>query len=559
MSSVNAPDPYAAKPWLTLYSEGQPADLALEFVTMLDVVSARSQSHPDLPLLKYFDGVVSYRELDEITDALAVALVDRGFTEGDRLAVMLQNMPQFFVGMVAAWKAGGIMVSVNPMNREREVTYILEDSGAKAILCLQSLYRDVVSKVSNDSSLEIIITTSELDFQTRNDERIFAGIERIDCPATLDLLDLVTENSKRKPDATDLRPDDIAIITYTSGTTGQPKGATNTHLNLVHNSMAYQKWIDLDETDSIYAVAPLFHITGLVGHVGLALLTPMQCVLTYRFEPHVAAEAIEENGCTFTIGAITVFIAMMNSTDISRDQMKSITKYYSGGAPIPPSILNQFKERFGHYIHNAYGLTETTSPTHFVPLGREAPVDADSGAASVGVPIYGTIVRIIADSGAIAAPGELGELQSEGPGVVPAYWRKESETEKSIPGGRLNTGDIGFMDDEGWYYIVDRKKDMINAAGYKVWPREVEDVLYTHPAVREAAVVGVPDEYRGETVRAYVSPKAGYTIDPEEIVAFCKERMAAYKYPRQIEIRDELPKTVTGKILRRQLRDEATS
>lgn len=551
-------DPYEAKPWLSLYGKGQPSELTLEFNTMLDVVNSRAVSHPDVQLLKYFDSATTYRQFDELTDAVAVGLVDRGFGPGDRLAVMLQNMPQFFIGLVAAWKAGGVMVAVNPMNREREVTYILKDSGAKAILCLQSLYRDVVSKVQEDSALEIVLTTSELDMQTTNDKRVFAGIERFECKGTIDLLTLASDYAGRKHAAPTLHADDVAVITYTSGTTGQPKGATNTHRNLVHNGLAYQRWIELDESDSIYAVAPLFHITGLVGHVGLALMVPIPCVLSYRFEPHVTAELIEANQCTFTIGAITVFIALMNS-DVPREQLASIIKYYSGGAPIPPSVLAQFKERFGHYIHNAYGLTETTSPTHFVPLGIESPIDPESGAASVGVPIYGTIVRVLGEDGAPVAVGEIGEFQSEGPGIVPAYWDKPAETEKSIPGGRLNTGDVGFMDADGWYYIVDRKKDMINAAGYKVWPREVEDVLYTHPAVREAAVVGVPDEYRGETVRAYISVKPGSTVSAEAIVAFCKERMAAYKYPRQVEIRDELPKTVTGKILRRELRDEALS
>ena len=274
----------------------------------------------------------------------------------------------------------------------------------------------------------------------------------------------------------------------------------------------------------------------------------------YRLDPSLTIDTIEAEGATFTVGSITVFIALMNAPNAEKAKLSTLTKVYSGGAPIPPSSVSAFQEMFGHYIHNIYGLTETTSPSHAVPFNGEAPVDSASGALSVGVPIYNTVVRIIDEDGNDAAPGEIGELVTSGPQVVAGYWNKPEETAKALPGGVLHTGDVGYMDDQGWYYIVDRKKDQINAGGYKVWPREVEDVLYEHPAVREAAVVGVPDEYRGETVKAFVSLKAHAAASPEDLIAFAKERMAAYKYPRQIELLDEIPKTVSGKVLRRELR-----
>jgi long-chain acyl-CoA synthetase len=333
----------------------------------------------------------------------------------------------------------------------------------------------------------------------------------------------------------------------------------NTHRNLVVNSRTYRDWIGLTGQDSVLGVAPLFHITGLVGHLGLSLLTPMPLVLAHRFEPGVVTDAIREHRPTFTIGAITVFVALMNHPDLTRADLASFRALYSGGAPIPPSVVEAFREQFGLYIHNAYGLTETSSPSHLGPFEVEAPVDEESGALSVGLPVFGTVVRVVGDDGHEMPVGQVGEVVTEGPQVVPGYWQKPEETAQSLPGGRLHTGDVGFMDERGWFYLVDRKKDMINAAGYKVWPREVEDVLYGHPAVREAAVVGVPDAYRGETVRAYVSLTAAAEATPEEVIAFCKARMAAYKYPRRIDVRDELPKTATGKILRRELRDEARS
>jgi long-chain acyl-CoA synthetase len=250
----------------------------------------------------------------------------------------------------------------------------------------------------------------------------------------------------------------------------------------------------------------------------------------------------------------------MNAPGADGPALATLTKIYSGGAPIPPSTVTAFEDLFGQYIHNIYGLTETTSPSHAVPLHSRAPVDPASGALSVGVPVYDTVVRIIGEDGGDLPPGEIGELVTEGPQIVAGYWNKPEETARALPGGALHTGDVGYMDADGWFYLVDRKKDQINVAGYKVWPREVEDVLYEHDAVREAAVVGVPDAYRGETVRAYVSLKPGIDDDgqlPGELIAHCKERLAAYKYPRQIEVLPELPKTVTGKILRRELRDQA--
>src|SRR5436190_23495922 len=307
------------------------------------------------------------------------------------------------------------------------------------------------------------------------------------------------------------------------------------------------------------AVAPLFHITGLIAGLTVSLLVPMKIVLGYRFDPAAVLDLIEQHRPTFTVGAITVFIALMNDPSREGRDLSSLTKVYSGGAPIAPIVVERFQSEIGPYIHNIYGLTETTSPSHAVPMTKVAPVDPTSGALSVGVPIFNTVVRVVDEEGKDVPVGEVGEFVTSGPQVVSGYWQKPEETEHAIPGGHLHTGDVGFMDEKGWFYLVDRKKDQINAAGYKIWPRDVEDVLYAHDTVREAAVVGVPDEYRGETVKAFVSLKSGESVTEETLIAFCKERMAAYKYPRQIEFVDELPKTASGKILRRELRDNEVS
>jgi len=543
------------RPWLSSYRKGTPTDITPEFSNALEMFQAAAKRNPDLAAIKYFDATISVAELDAQSTALAAGLLANGFQKGDRLAVYLQNIPQFLVAMLGTWKAGGVMVSVNPMNRSRELDYMLKDSGATVLLCLESLYGAVAKDVVPNTNVKLVITTSELEYQTRNDPRLFKDVKRERHAGTVDLLELIAAHRGQSVPPVTLAPSDVAFLTYTSGTTGVPKGARNTHGNVVFNSQAYRDWIDLSSDEVILGVAPLFHITGLVAGVTISFLLPATLVLNYRFDPAVMLDCIREHRPTFTVGAITVFIALSNAPGVEPADFASLHKVYSGGAPIAPAIADAFKARFGHQIHNIYGLTETTSPSHGVPLGAETPVDPTSGALSVGVPIFNTIVRIVGEDGQELPPGEIGELVTEGPQVVAGYWNKPEETEKSIPNGRLHTGDVGFMDANGWFYIVDRKKDMINASGYKVWPREVEDVLYGHPAVREAAVVGVPDDYRGESVKAFISLKPGTTATPEEIQAFCKERMAAYKYPRQVEIVDELPKTVTGKILRRELRD----
>ena len=546
---------YADRPWLPRYDDDLPHDITPETDDALAMFAATVARNVDGDAIRYVDSTLSWREVDELSDAFASGLLANGLAAGDRVAMYLQNVPWFVIGMIGTWKAGGIAVSINPMNRQRELTELLTDSGATVLVCLETLYRDVAADVVPGTAVRTVLTCSELEFQTGNDSRLFPNQERIRAEGTTDLATFCDEHRGQKPPAVSYTRDDVAFLTYTSGTTGPPKGAKNTHGNVTFNSYAYREWCHLGPDDVILGVAPLFHITGLIAHITASLCTGAPLVLFHRFEPQAAIEIIERHRPTFTVGAITVFIALMNAPNATETSCESLTKIWSGGAPIPPSTVKAFQNKFGRYIHNIYGLTETTSPSHGVPPGGDAPVDEASGALSVGVPIFNTVVQILDDDGKELPPGEVGEIVTTGPQVVAGYWNKPEETANALPGGSLHTGDVGYMDDRGWFYIVDRKKDQINAGGYKVWPREVEDVLYEHEAVREAAVVGVPDEYRGETVKAFVSLKADATVTPDELIAFTKERMAAYKYPRQVELLDEVPKTVTGKVLRRELRD----
>ncbi|KXO93275.1 Long-chain-fatty-acid--CoA ligase (plasmid) [Tsukamurella tyrosinosolvens] len=546
----------AQRPWAGRY-ETLPAEVDIAFDSALAMFRAGVASHPDQAAIRYFDGAITRRELDELTDALAAGLLAEGFAPGDRLALYLQNVPQFVIGMIAAWKAGGCTVSINPMSRARELENLLLDSGATALIALDDLYEEIAREVVPATAVRTVFTTSGLDLQSRADPRLFPAPRRATPDGATDLLEFIAAHRGEVPPPVAPAPGDTAFLTYTSGTTGKPKGAINTHRNVVFTATVYRDAAKFapGPDAAVLAIAPLFHITGLIGHIALSMLAPMPMILAYRFDPAVMLETMREHRPTCTIGAVTAFNALLNHADYDRDALASLTSVYSGGAPISPTAARRFAEATGRPLHNAYGLTETTSPMTVSPYGVEIPVDPDSGALSVGLPAPSTVVRIVGDDGADLPLGEIGEIVAEGPQVVAGYWNKPEETAAGIPGGALHSGDVGFMDDRGWVFIVDRKKDMINASGYKVWPREVEDVLAEHPAVREAAVVGVPDEVRGETVRAFVSLMPGADASPEDLIAHCRERMAAYKYPRDVRIVEELPKTVTGKILRRELRD----
>jgi len=553
---------YRDRPWLSSYRDGSTDEVATACPDALAMWRDSLRRAGDQPLIYYADTVHTLAEVDSASDALAVALASRGVRQGDRVVLYLQNVPQFVVGLLATWKLGGVVVPVNPMLKERELSYVLADSGATALICLQELWASVAAKVVEDSPVSVAVTTSPLDHVPVDlpPSRLslpLRTVQRVETPGAADLLTLVAQHRGQRPGPVELAPSDVAALTYTSGTTGDPKGAMNTHGNVVFTAQVFRDWLGLGTDDTCLAGAPLFHVTGLIGHAAVAMLVPMPLILGYRFDPATMNDLAERHNATYTVMAITAYTAMMNDPSIRAHDLSALSKVYSCGAPIAPSLVERFERAVGPYIHNIYGLTETTGPSHAVPLGRRAPVDPATGALSIGVPVPGTAVRVLDDNGDEVPVGQIGELAISGPGVVPGYWHRPDATDAALPGGEMRTGDVGFMDDQGWFYLVDRKKDMINTAGYKVWPREVEDVLMGHQAVKEAAVIGVPDPYRGETVKAFVSLRDGASSTPEELIAFCRDNLAAYKYPRVVEICDDLPKTLTGKVLRRQLRTPA--
>ncbi|MEW2085376.1 AMP-binding protein [Streptomyces sp. NPDC005283] len=543
---------YAAKPWLSQLTDVQRADITPP-ATVVHSFRAAVDRAPEHTALAYFDGRLSYRETDALSDSVAGHLAARGVRRGDRVAIMLQNSPHFVIALLGAWKAGATVVPLNPMYKSAEVSHVLNDADVTVLICSDRAWETYLRASAAASSVRIALTACELDLQTRNDARVL-GFERL--PQAVDADDLVSvaRAGHTAPVDRELATADVALISYTSGTSGTPKGAMNLHGGITYNAERQRTGHPLPEGACYFALAPLFHITGMVCQLAACIANAGTLALAYRFEAGVVLDAFAEHRPAYTVGPSTAFMALAAQPTATREHFDSFQVISSGGAPVPPALVERFRAGFGPYVRNGYGLTECTAPCASVPPEKEAPVDPASGTLSVGVPGPDTIVRIIDETGEEVPFGEPGEIAVSGPQVVPGYWKLPDATAEAFPDGELRTGDIGFMDADGWLYVVDRKKDMINASGFKVWPREVEDVLYTHPAVREAAVVGVPDDYRGETVKAYVSLRPGVDVEPAEISAYCAERLAAYKYPRVVEILPELPKTTSGKILRRELR-----
>ncbi|MFE9538370.1 class I adenylate-forming enzyme family protein [Streptomyces sp. NPDC006691] len=547
---------YAAKPWLAQLSEAQRADISPP-ETVLHSFRAAVARAPEHTALVYFDGRLSYAETDALSDSVAGHLAARGLVRGDRVALMLQNTPHFVIALLGAWKAGATVVPLNPMYKSGEVAHVLRDAEVAALVCSDRAWEGYLRDTAADSTVRVALTACELDLQSLDDERVFGGYERLPVPADTDDLVTVARQGLKAPSDRELSAADTALISYTSGTSGTPKGAMNTHRGITYNAERQRTGHPIAEGSGYFALAPLFHITGMVCELAACVANAGTLILAYRFHPGVVLDAFAEHRPAYTVGPSTAFMALAATPGVTREHFASFEVISSGGAPLPPALVEKFRADFGPYIRNGYGLTECTAPCASVPPEKVAPVDPVSGTLSVGVPGPETVVRIVDLEGNDVPFGEQGEIVVRGPQVVPGYWRRPEATAEAFPDGELRTGDIGFMDRDGWLYVVDRMKDMINASGFKVWPREVEDVLYTHPAVREAAVVGIPDAYRGESVKAYVSLRPGAEADPAELAAYCKERLAAYKYPRVVEVLAELPKTTSGKILRRELRTQA--
>ncbi len=524
-----------SKPWLSQYSSFVPTELPLPQASMIDIFEQTVAANPQSAAIHYFDRTISFGELNERADQFAALLASWDIGHGDRVAISAQNDPEFLVTQYGAWKRGAIVVPLSPMFKKKEIGYQLADCGAKVYVAEDSILQKEANSVLAETPVQHVIPLSE-----------FAAS-----------LDAFVPSPKNR---VAVSPDDMAYLVYTSGTTGPPKGSISLHRHIAYNANTFRTWFDIGPGDVILGIAPLFHITGIVAQIALSALSGVPLILYHRFDAWETFRLIEKWKATMAVAAITAYIALLR--DPHSNDLSSFTKCCTGGAPVAPAIVEEFQNRFGVRIHNTYGLTEVNSPSHLTPLGVQGRVDSNSGALAIGLPIPGCEARIVdlKDAGKVLPPDEVGEIALKGPFLFSGYWNKPEATAKAFHDNWFLTGDVAKMDEDGWFYIVDRKKDMIVASGYKVWPRDVEDVLYQHPGVREAAVIGVPDPYRGETVKAVIAlrPEFAGKVSESDIIEFTKQRMASYKYPRIVEFVLEIPKTASGKFLRRELRGSST-
>lgn len=533
-------------------------------VAMADAAVALGR---DREAIDYYGWRATHGDLDRLSRGFAEYLRRRGLRPGDRVAVYLQTSPHFIVAALGIWRAGGVVVTMNPMYRQREVAHLLSDSGAVGVVSSQLGYREVISAVRNPEVLPIAVVTSEVDVLSELDARVFVELREDPIEGVDDLMTVAGQGLHQAgaaegpvgsaPDETagfEPGSEDLAVLCYTSGTTGPAKGAMLSHGNLATAVARNAQWLGTGADSVLFGAAPLFHVVGLVLELLHLLQTAGRLVLTYRVVPEVVLELVAQHRPVFVVGPPTLYAALMACPEPDPATFASVTRAFAGGAMLPPAIVEEFQRRFSVYLNNGYGLTETCGACVFAIPNRPARVDPATEAMSNGVPLPDTEVRIVGDDGRPVPVGERGEIQVRGPVVTRGYWRQPEETATAVVDGWFRTGDVGFFDDEHVLYCADRIKDMIVASGFKVWPGEVEQVLYSQGTVQDAAVVGVPDPYRGETVKAVVTLKPGAQTTAESLIAWCREHLAAYKVPREVEIREQLPRNVAGKILRRELR-----
>ncbi|HEX6291984.1 MAG TPA: long-chain fatty acid--CoA ligase [Herpetosiphonaceae bacterium] len=508
-------------------------------------------------------GSLTYRELNAHADRFAAALVNMGVKPGDRVAVMLPNSPQFVIAFFGALKAGAIVVNVNPTYTARELQHQLADAGAETIVLLNLFYKRL-DEVRAHTPVRNTIVTHIFDLLpfpskqlVRRAQQKEADWVTVQPSASVHLFEDLLAKAPAQPPRVEVSPDDVALFQYTGGTTGVPKAAMLTHRNLVANTLQVVSFLPSAEPgkEKVMAAIPFFHVYGMTVAMNFGIYVGGQIVIVPNPRPiDNVMRVIANERTTIFPGVPAMYIGIINHPDVSHTDLSSIKACISGSAPLPMEVQEQFGVLTGGRLVEGYGLTETAPVTHCNP------VYGQRRAGSIGLPLPDIEARIINPETGLPVPwgsDEVGELLVRGPNVMKGYWNRPDETAATIDDdGWLHTGDIARMDDDGYFYIVDRKKDMIIASGFKVLPREIEEVLFTHPQVLEAAVAGVPDSYRGETVKAFIVPKPGCAPTAEEITAFCREQLAPYKVPRQIEFRQELPKTQVGKVLRRVLVEE---
>ncbi len=561
-------------PWVRHYEQGVSPHLDVPGRPLTWLLDTTASRHPSHTAILYYGTRLTYAQLSGMANRFAIALQRLGVKKGDRVAIALPNIPHYPIAFYGALRAGAVVVPTNPLYTEREMQHQLADSGARVLVMLDTFY-PVVRSIRKETALEHIIFTSASDFlppllqtlyplsqrSTKNPEPRLTDKEMQSDSSLHSLRTMLETRTKGGVELFHLpvpaTGDDLAVLQYTGGTTGLSKGAMLTHRNLLANAMQTRWWTPkAQEAQEIsLCVAPFFHSYGATVGMNLSIYAAATMVLVPRFKASDVVKTIRQYHPTLFPGIPTMYLALLRQVGKHTDYLGSVKYCISGAAPLPAKVQTDFEHVTGGKLVEGYGLSEAAPVTHCNPLTD------DRRNGSIGLPLADVDCCILDPASGKQMPvGEIGEIVVKGPNIMQGYWNRPEETKAIFTeDGWMRTGDLGRVDEEGFFYVAERKKDMIIASGFNVYPREVEEVLFEHPAVSEAAVVGVPDEYRGETVVAFVVLKAKITPSEElrrDILAYCKQNLTAYKVPKILEFRESLPKSLIGKVLRRELRVE---
>ena len=529
---MNIPDD---RPWFKYWPEGIPRHIDYPEIPLFKFLTDTAERYPDRPAFCTSEDSITFSELDDRTNRLASALARFGLKHGGRGIVFLPNGIEYVIGYYGILKAGGSVVPVNPTYKKDELRHVVTDSKAVAVICNKETY-PVVKEIREETGIRTIILTDSEDIQE-----------------TISFKTIFNEYPPTAPEVKIDPREDVAAIEYTGGTTGFPKGAMLTHYNLAANAIQNATFLGWTQNDVIVGLLPFYHSWGACTCVNSPIYAGAKVVTMPRYDADTLLESIEKDKVTLLHGAASLYTMLINSPLMGKYDLSSLRYVKAGAMPIPPDIKEKWENETGVKMILAYGLSEASPETHTSPPDRIKP-------GTIGIPIMDTDARIVDEETGTRElpPGQIGELVLRGPQVMKGYLNRPEENASTLREGWLHTGDLAMMDEEGYFYIVDRKKEIIKYKGYTIAPAEVEAALYEHPAVRECAVVGVPDDIAGELPKAFIVPKDGSTCSEDELIEFCKARLSPYKRIRLVEFIDEIPKTQVGKILRRLLRDRAT-
>jgi len=553
-----------AKPWHKNWPPHIPKTIAYPEVPLSDLLRKTAQKHPNQTAIVFLGKEITYKELDILTDQFATVLNRLGVQKGDRVALFLPNIPQFMISYYGSLKLGAIITAVSPLYKERELEYQINDSGSETLIFLDTLY-PIVKAVKEKTKLKNLIVANVGEYLPTFKKILGSLLGKVPKlfvphePGVHYFKELIEKHPPQRPTVEINPKEDIAALQYTGGTTGVPKGAMLTHFNLVSNAVACTQWLygkELKEAEDVFlTVLPLFHIYGMTTGMNAPIYLAGKMIMLPRPDPVEILDSIQSYKVTVYCGVPTLYAMLINRPDINKYNLKSIKFCISGAAPLPPEVQKKFMDITGGVLVEGYGLTESSPVTHCNPLDKTLNTVK---VGSIGLPWPDTDAKIVDVKTAEKElpKGKVGELVITGPQIMKGYWNMPDETADVLRDGWLYTGDIGKMDEDGYFYITDRKKDLIKYKGWSVYPREVEDVIYEHPAVKLCAVVGKPDPEAGQIPKAFIVLREGAKATEQEIINFVKGKVASYKVIREVEFRTELPMTLVGKVLRRTLREE---